>query len=35
MAQASFRAAQEAQRYTEHVRLINELVDELSGPDRG
>ncbi|GAA4832825.1 hypothetical protein GCM10023201_21050 [Actinomycetospora corticicola] len=35
MAQASFRAEQEAQRYAEHVRPINEMVDELSGTDRG
>ncbi|MDD7933722.1 hypothetical protein [Actinomycetospora straminea] len=34
MAHASFRAEQEAGRYAEHVRPINELVDELSGTER-
>ena len=35
MAHTSFRAAQEAGRYAAHVRPINELVDELSGDERG
>ncbi len=35
MADAKFRAMQEANRYTSHVGPINELVDRLRSVDRG